>query len=189
MLLEMLTEQLGGNTVNDISKQLGVSQQQASGALASALPMLVGALAKNSASSDGASSLNRALEKDHDGSILDNLSGFLGNAAAGPGDGILKHVLGDRRSSVESALGKTSGLGSQQMGSLLTMLAPIVMGALGKTQREQGLDASGLSDLLAGERKRVAKDNSAMGMLSLLDADGDGSVIDDVAGLMGKFFK
>lgn len=189
MLLEMLTQQLGGDTVKDISKQLGVSQQQASGALASALPMLVGALAKNSASTEGASSLSRALEKDHDGSILDNLSGFLGNSASGPGDGILKHVLGNRRSSVESALARTSGLGSEQMGSLLTMLAPIVMGALGKAKRQEGLDSAGLSNLLAGERKRVAKDNSTMGMLSLLDADGDGSIMDDVAGLMGKFFK
>ncbi len=189
MLLDILTEQLGGDGLKAISRQLGLSQLDTGRALSATLPTLLGALAKNSSNQQGAEALTNALQRDHDGSIFDNLSGFLGNAASGPGDGILKHVLGDRRASVENSLSKNSGLGAEQIGQLLTMVAPLVMGALGKAQRQEGLDAAGVSNLLAGERKRVVRESSAMGFLSLLDSDGDGSVLDDVTGLLGKFLK
>jgi hypothetical protein len=63
--------------------------------------------------------LHRAPAQDHDGSILDNLTGFLGDAQAGPGKGILRHVLGDRRRQVETGLSKTTGLDAGSVGKLL----------------------------------------------------------------------
>ena len=50
-------------------------------------------MARNTSNQQGAESLHNALQKDHDGSILDNLGGFLNNAQSGPGAGILRHVL------------------------------------------------------------------------------------------------
>ena len=81
------------------------------------------------------------------------------------------------------------------MGKILAMVAPLVMGALGRTQRQQGLDASGLAAMLGREREAVRQTSpDQVGLLTqLLDADDDGSVIDDVAklgsGLLGGLFK
>ncbi len=64
------------------------------------------------------------------------------------------------------------------------------MGALGKTQQQQGLDANGLSEFLANQHLQAqASAPDVMGMLSsLLDSNKDGSVLDDVGRLAGKLF-
>jgi hypothetical protein len=61
------------------------------------------------------------------------------------------------------------------------MLAPVVMGALGQTKRQQKIDSGGLSGLLEQEVSRAGGGSQLGGLLSLLDTDKDGSVIDDVA--------
>jgi hypothetical protein len=195
-LFEMLTQQLGGNTLKQISRQLGSDEETTGAATGAALTTLLGALSRNASNEDGARSLHRALEKDHDGSVLDNLGSFLGKPESGPGDGILRHVLGSRRRRVENGLSKSTGLDAGSVGKLLTILAPVVMGALGKTQRQQGLDVGALSGLLGQQRTEIEraepKASGLMGML--LDTDGDGDVdLGDIAkhgaGLLGKFFK
>jgi hypothetical protein len=194
MLFELLTSTLGGGAVGEMSRQLGSDEQKTNRAVESAVPLLLGALTKNSSSSSGAESLLGALTKDHDGSVLDNVGGFLRQGGSSDGDGILGHLLGTRRPAVESAVSQSSGLDSASVARLLTMLAPIVMGALGKTQRSGNLDAGGIFDLLKGEMKTAqSKGGVDLGMLSMLDADGDGSVVDDIAklggGLLGSLFK
>ena len=195
-ILDMLSQQLGGDAVKQISRQLGAAERSTEKAISGALPMLVGALANNSRNADGANALAGALDRDHDGSILDDIGGFLGqgDAAAGAGAGILKHVLGGRQQTAANGLGKMSGLDGGSAGQLMAMLAPLVMGALGRQKRQANLDNTGLAGMLQGERERVQrKAPDAMGMLgSLIDADGDGDVKDDVArigmSMLGKLF-
>ena len=89
-------------------------------------------MAINTAKPSGAQALDSALAKDHDGSIFDNLGGFLDGAASGPGAGILGHVLGGSRPQVEQKIAETSGLSLDKVAPLLITVAPLVMGALGK---------------------------------------------------------
>ena len=192
-IMEALAGQLSGDAVGRISRELGVDENQASSAISGALPMLFGALAKNSESSEGLGALAGALDRDHDGSVLDDLAGFLGNsgAAESTGSAILGHVLGGRQANVQNSVSRTSGLNSQSTARLLSMLAPLVLGALGKQRRQGGLDNNGLAALLGGEQQRVVKQQPKMGLLgSLLDRDGDGDMMDDVAkagvGLLGS---
>jgi hypothetical protein len=193
-LIEMLTQQLGDQqNLGQLSRHLGTDETATQNALGAALPVLLGALARNSADRPGAESLDRALNK-HDGSVLDNLGGFLESPDVKDGDGILRHVLGDRRQTVETGVSKASGLDMSMVGKLLPLLAPIVMGALGRQKRESGLDSAGLSELLGSERRQIEQRSPAAGMLGrLLDQDGDGSVADDVAklgtGLLGSLFR
>lgn len=95
------------------------------------------------------------------------------------------HILGGKQNSVESGLSQVSGLDSQSITKLLSILAPIVMGMLGRAQRQQGLDAGGLSEMLTGERKRAQSRNPDVGGIlgNLLDTNNDGQVIDDVVKL------
>lgn len=189
-MLELLSSQLGAGGIDQIASQLGIGRGSAEKGIAAALPMLMGGLAKNTQSSGGAEALLGALQKDHDGSVLDDVSGFLGqgSGASDAGMGILKHVFGGRESAVESALGSSAGIGGGQMKQLLAMLAPLVMGMIGKQQRQGGLDAGALAGLLGGERKAAEKKApGAAGLIgSLLDADGDGDVTDDIAKLGGS---
>lgn len=64
------------------------------------------------------------------------------------------------------------------------------MGALGKTQQAQGLDATGLSNFLGNQNQQaLASSPDVMGILgNLLDSNKDGSVMDDVGRLAGKLF-
>jgi hypothetical protein len=189
-LLDMLQQRLGGDAVNQISKQLGTDPTTTQTAIAAALPMLVGALARNAQDPDKAGALANALGR-HDGSVLDDVAGYLGRANTGDGDGILGHVLGERKETVQTGLGQAAGLDPAKAATLLAMLAPLVMGALGKAQREKGLDTGGLAGMLGSEQQRATDAApGVMGMLtSLLDRDRDGSVMDDIGAMLGKLGK
>jgi hypothetical protein len=192
----MVARQLGGETLGKISRQLGTNEGTTGSAISAALPLLVNALARNASSDEGAHALSRALSRDHDGSILDGLGDFLNNPDGGPGEGILRHVLGGRRPTVEAGLSKSSGLDTASIGKLMGMLAPILMGALGKAQRQENMDSRSLSGFLNRERQEMeSAEPQSMGLLEkLLDADKDGDVdMGDLArhgfGLLGKFFR
>jgi hypothetical protein len=190
-LLDMLQQRLGGDAVNQISSRLGTDPANTRTAIAAALPMLVGALARNAQDPGKAGALASALGR-HDGSVLDDVAGYLGRGGdTGDGDGILGHVLGGRKETVQTGLGQAAGLDPTRAGTLLAMLAPLVMGALGKAQREKGLDTGGLAGMLGSEQQWAADAApGVMGMLtSLLDRDHDGSVMDDIGGLLGKLGK
>lgn len=191
-LMNVLMEQLGGSATRQIGKQLGLDEGLASKAIAGALPMLLGGLTRNAQQQGGADSLLGALDRDHDGSVLDDLAGYVSSGPGRHGDGILGHLFAGKRSTVESGLSQMSGIDSGKAGQLLAMLAPVVMGALGKQRQSQGLDASGLAAMLGGEQRRApSQAGQAMGMIGkLLDRDGDGDFTDDIAkmgaGLLGS---
>lgn len=181
-IFDLLGQHLGDDTVAEISRQAGTGIGATRNVVETAVPMLVSALARNASAGDAASILG-ALNRDHDGSLLDDLGSFLGGGNFSLGDGILGHVLGGKRDAVESTLGRSSGLDGAQVARILALLAPIVMAALGKLQRRRDLDAGGLSDLLEKEQTRATEAApDLMGSLgSLFDRDGDGSMLDDLA--------
>jgi hypothetical protein len=187
-LLDLLGSRLDGGAVQQISGRLGADRNATSTAIQAALPLLLGALAKNASNPDGARQLHDALARDHDGSRLDRLPDP--EADRPEGDAILRHVLGDRRGVAEQGIAKASGLDLAKVGPLLAMLAPVVLGALGKTRNERGLGPQDLSAMLGGERDAMsAASPGMMGALSqLLDRDRDGSVVDDLGGMLGGLF-
>ncbi len=195
-ILDALTSQLGGSALSQISRQIGADDDATGGAIAAALPMILGGLIKNSGGGGGgASALGAALDKDHDGSLLDDLGSFLGNRDQQEkhGGGILGHVFGGQDGHVAGAVAKSSGLNAGSAGQLMKILAPMVMAQLGRQRRQGNLDNSGLSDLLRGERKQIEA-RPEMSMFSkMLDRDGDGSALDDIAkagaGMLGSFLK
>lgn len=184
-LLDMMMSQLGGQSA-ELSRQLGADQDQTRTAMAAAVPLLMGALTRNASEPDGAASLLSALSRDHDGSILDNLGGALAAPDTAAGDGILGHVLGSRRTAVEAGVSQSSGMEPKAVSRMLTMLAPVIMGAVGRTQRQQNLDAGGLAAMLGSERDQALAAAPDLGMLgNLLDSDNDGQIVDDL-GKLGK---
>ncbi len=204
-LLDLLQGQLPDEMVDQLSAQVGgADKQQTAVAASGIMATLVSALARNASNEEGAASLANALDRDHDGSVLNkvgNLAGLFGGQVpvqdnrALNGAGILQHILGERQNGAVDMISQMSGLNSNQTGNMMQMLAPVVMGLLGKTKREQGLDAGGLVNLLSGAAtSRQAQSNPAMNMVTqLLDRDGDGSAMDDIArigmNVLGNLFK
>jgi len=193
-LLDMLKNQMAGDATNQVSQQLGIGKAETEKAVGAALPTLMAALAGNAMKKEGASALSNALDRDHDGSILDDVAGFLGRGDNKPGDGILKHVLGAKRGAVEAEVARETNLSPSAVSSLLPMLAPLIMGALGREKRKGGLDVGGLAGLLSKEGQEARKAApSGLSMLgAFLDQDGDGIGADDIAnagkGILGKLF-
>lgn len=193
-LMNLLQGSLSEGMIDQLSQQIGGADKEKTAAAASGIVnTLMGALAKNAESTEGAQALNHALERDHDGSILNDVMGMLSGQQAQAqdnrmlnGSGILNHVLGNKQGGAVQMISKLSGLDSDKTGSLMTMLAPLVMGALGKTKKEQGLDMAGIASLLSGtvSAERANTSNPAIDMaMKFLDSDGDGSVADDVASI------
>lgn len=190
-ITELLTQQLLGGELSQISQQLGADKNTTSQALSAAVPLLLSALANNASQPEGAKDLHKALAKDHDGTILNNMDSFLSNPQAANGAGILGHVLGDRRDTVQNGLAQGTGLDASSVGQLLEIAAPLVMGVLGQQQRQQNLDANGLSTLLDQQQQEAQVTNpDLMSMVSnLLDMNNDGNALDDVFRLVGQFFR
>jgi hypothetical protein len=149
-ILDAVRQQLGPDTIQQLSSTLGADPATTSNAVSLALPTILGALSRNASQPEGAAALDNALNA-HDGSILDNLGGLLGGGGGGMGGiggAILGHVFGGKRDTVEQGVGRASGLDGAQVAQLMAMLAPIVMGVLGRMKKQKGIDANALPNVL-----------------------------------------
>ena len=184
-LLDMLGQQLQGNTLTQISQQLGTDEGTTAKAVALALPMLVGGLARNAATDQGAAALDQALTRDHDGSLLDAPTRAVADPVAFGGGGILGHIFGQRQAPVEQGVAKATGLDAQKAGKLLMMLAPIVMAALARARSSQGATNASAGSVLQREQSSLERQvpGGLGGLASILDRDGDGQIADDIANL------
>ncbi len=197
-LEDLLGQQQGTQAVDQISQQVGAQPSLVNSAIQMALPMILNQMANNASSPQGAESLNNALERDHaGGGILDNLGG-LGSLIFGGGQqqsvpkqadagGILGHIFGGNQSQVTQQVSQQSGLGIGQVAQILMFLAPIVMGYLGKQKQENNLDAGGLQSMLGQQQQQIQQAPQGSFIERMLDQDGDGSAMDDIASMAFKY--
>lgn len=190
-ITQIITQQLGGTAARTIAQRFGISESTANTAVQIGVPLILAALARNASQPQEAENLHQAVANDHDGRIFDNVMGYLQNPQTANGAGILGHVFGNQRPAIENNLAQATGMDQSSAGGVLETLAPIVMGSLGKAQQQNGLDASGLSNLLNNQQQE-AQTNApgAMSMLnSILDQNKDGSSMDDIQRMAASFFK
>jgi len=203
-LRDLFQGQISNVLVDQISNQFGIQdRQKAETAVEGGFTTLLNAISKNvSQNPSGAQGLAGALERDHDGTILDDISGFLSGTRQAPntsmlnGAGILKHLLGGQQNQVVEMLGQATGLNKSQSGQMLMSLAPVVMGMLGKQKKEKNLDQNSLAELVTRGTESFNKQSPTNTSLitKMLDQDGDGSAMDDILNmgakaLFGSIFK
>jgi len=191
-LLDLLNSDTAKQLISSTSKETGASEEKTSSVLSMAIPLLLGAMNNNAKSEQGASNLMSALSNKHDGSILDNLGSLLGGESVDQdvkkdGEGILGHVLGGKQAMIQQTIAQKVGVDSSTVAQILKIAAPVVLGFLGKKKQENNVnEAGGLSGILSGLLGGQSGDEQSW-VTSLLDNNGDGSVIDDVSGMiMGK---
>lgn len=191
-ILDLLGSNLGKSIISGVSGSAGTDESKTSAALTMALPVLMTAMKRNAATPKGAEGLMGALNGKHDGSILDNLGGLFGGGVDDnvkqEGDKILSHVLGDKQSGVEKIISEKSGLDAASIANILKISAPILMGVVGRQSKQNNMNSSGdLSGMLGnfiGGNDMKEEQNF---LEKILDAGGDGSVVDDVASMvLGK---
>ncbi|MCL6273484.1 DUF937 domain-containing protein [Muricauda sp. 2012CJ35-5] len=189
-LLDLLNSPMGKQLISGVAGQTGQSEGKTADVLSMAMPLLMGAMKRNASTQSGAEGLMNALSSKHDGSILDDLGGLFGGgvdqSVMDDGAGILGHILGAKQPQVENALSSKSGIDAGSIAQILKIAAPILLGFLGKQSRQQSVGSpdalGGLLGGLMGGGSSATKQQSLIE--TFLDSDGDGSVIDDLAGMV-----
>jgi hypothetical protein len=179
-LAATLNDLLTGRT-SEISQRIGADDAATSSAIQVAVPSLLAALGQEAERGGG---LQDAVRQDHDGSIIDQLGAYLNGTAqlsprATDGSGILGHVLGDRQEPLARGISQRSGLDVGSVMQLLTLLAPVVMGMLGKKQQEDPATQAGnggLGDLLNRERADAQSQGGLGDLLGAVLGGGSGGL-------------
>ena len=191
-ILDLITNQLNNpDVLNQLGTKVGANPDQVQKLAQLGLPTMLEALNRNASHPEGAQSLARALDK-HQIDNLDDISGFLNNVDTNDGSKILGHMFADKGGRVQNNLSQQTGLDGSQISNLLSQFAPLLLGMLSSQKKQQGLDAGGVADMTSQLTGMLGQSGGGnlMGLASkFLDADNDGSIIDDVGGLLGKLFR
>ena len=194
-LMELLQGQVGQTLLEGMSSRTGQDPSTTQSALQAAIPMLMGALKKNASDPEKASGLMDALMNRHNGGLLDQITDIFGGGSVNEdvvedGDKILGHVLGEKKEVVAAALSKQANVDTSSAMEILKMAAPVVMNMIGKkATQHQVSDHSGLAGIIGdmlGSHDEAAQHGSFIERL--LDADNDGSIVDDLFNMGRKFF-
>jgi len=189
-IMDILNSEMGRSIVSGVADQTMQPKNKTQDVLMMAMPVLMAAMKRNASSPEGAKGLLNAINSKHDGSILSNLESlFNGGVDANvmqDGSKILDHVLGSKQRNVENAISLKSGVDAGTVAQILKVAAPILMGMLGNQTKQQNINSPGglegmLGGLLQGNSPQGRGDQSFLE--SILDADGDGSIMDDIAGM------
>jgi hypothetical protein len=146
-LIDLLTGNAGNQVASEAENKFGISKNQVIALLAVAAPLVISYLKNKSQDANEAEALNSALDRDHDGSILNDPSQVTSRQAEG--SSILDHIFGGQKSTVENQLSQNTGISMDKIGPILSMLAPIIMGYIGQQKQSSGVTSGGgLGDLL-----------------------------------------
>lgn len=161
-IISLLQSVLNDNLLGKISGLLGENKSGVTSAVGSALPSILLGLMQKGSEPNGAASLIKMLQEGkHDGGILDNLGNVLGGGTASndfisSGKNLFGSLFGDKAGGITDLIASASGISKNASSSLLGMLAPIVMGFLGKTLKAKGgLNLTGLTNLLLGQKEFI----------------------------------
>jgi hypothetical protein len=174
-LFNMVQGALGQGGIQQIASKLGVSPEIAQQGIEKALPMMTGGAQRQAANPEFFQQIEA-----NDGGILDNVQGHFDQHDDNQGNDLLGNLFGGQQGQAAQALAGQSNLNPGQAQNLMGMLGPLLMGAMGKQQTAQGLNADGLQSMLGGM-------GNLGGMLGFLDKDKDGNVMEEVGDMLGGF--
>src|SRR5215813_1031650 len=158
-LVSLITQFLTPDMIGRIASALGVDRNNTQTAIGAAVPGLLAGLTGVAAQPGGAQKLVEAVRQQTGalGSFANMIGASGQSSLIEKGSQILSSLLGGRdQTALAGAVGKYAGLGQSASGSLLGMLAPIVMGSIGQQQGTRSLDAGGIASLLSSQKDNIA---------------------------------
>jgi hypothetical protein len=189
-LVELVKNQLAGGVLAKLPELLGTSQTTANTAVNAAVPTLLAALGSTASSRDGARNIQSTLDS-FDTRVLDNIPQSLsggGTSLLNIGTSLLSSLFGSGIvSSLSSILSRFAGIDSGKSSSLLSLLAPIVMGIL--KNRTQGMGADGLARLLEEQKPNIANAMPSGLRGALQGVQGMGGIADWARSTIGSAYQ
>lgn len=158
----------GPEVTRHMSSNFNVDQGTVQKLLPQLAPLILSGLKRQKDTMGGDQRVDHILNKYGDASVLDNIKDLISSKAqAADVDPNLGGLLGASGGlQAAQTLGKSLGIDASTIMKMIPALSPLLLGAL---SRKRDTGGSGIS-----------------GIGAMLDADGDGSIIDDVAGFLLK---
>jgi hypothetical protein len=178
-LMDILLNSGNGDLVKQVSKNAGLDEQSANDLLKTLGSAMLGSVkGRVESQKHDSSDLDELLRDSKYANMIDSPSKHYNDPnMVDYGNDLLRHITGNKENSREIAnqVSQKTGVSASIIKSLLPMLAPLIIGALGKGMMSGG--------------SQISQETSDSGSLlgSLLDFDHDGSVLDDVAGMAMKY--
>lgn len=174
-----------------VSKKINISEDKSRDVVNMAIPLLVAGLAKNAKNLQEATNISEAISKDHDGSILNDIpSALFSDGRQQEGEKIIEHILGKKTDSASKVIGAQVQVGPEKVTQILSLVAPVVMGAIGNKRKNEVFDSSTLTDFL----QKIVKNNVSNSgqqdnlLMKILDQDRNGSVLDNIVNFGLRLF-
>jgi hypothetical protein len=181
-ILDAMLEAQGGGTTQRLGQQFGLEDSQVSSALSALVPALAAGLQRNMASPQGLDGLVSALGSGQHQRYVDDAATLGQPDTIADGNGILSHIFGSKDVSrqVASRAAAQTGIGEGVLKRMLPVVAAMMMGTMSKQAAPQ----------IGAQAAASSSGDSLLGMLTpMLDANRDGSMMDDVIGILGRFTK
>jgi hypothetical protein len=178
-LLETILNSQNGELVRQLAGSLNLDEDKARAAVGALVPALGSGISRNASSPQGLQDLIGALSRGDHGRYLEQPETLAQPAAVDEGNGILGHIFGSKDVSrqVAARAAERTGVDSSVLKQMLPLLATAAMGALSSSGAAGGAQSqdpgAGLGGMLG----------------QMLDADKDGSVVDDLIGMAGRFLR
>jgi len=183
-ILDMMLNSQNGGQIQQLARNFGIGEDQVQAAIAQMVPALSQGVKKNIANEDGLAGLTKALESGNHQRYIDQADSLSDDQTISDGNNILGHILGSKDVSraVADRASANTGLESGMLKKMLPLVASMMMGSMSKQASS--------SNMLGGLSSSGSSSNDMLGMLgNMLDADKDGSVVDDLLGMAGKLFR
>jgi hypothetical protein len=185
-ILDAILNAQSGAAVRQLGSQVGLPADQTTAALAALVPALAAGMQRNLQADGGLASLTAALASGGHGQYVDNPASLGDQAAVADGNGILGHILGGKDASREVAgrAAAQTGISPDVLKRLLPLAAALMMGTFARQSNQASTMTAGVGGAGSGMGGGIA----AM-LTPLLDRDRDGSIVDDVTSMIGRFMK
>jgi len=174
-LVSLVMQFLTPDTIGRIAAALGLDRNKVGSAITGAVPALLAAFNNTATQPGGAQKLADAARQQ--AGTLGNFANMLATGGQSSvlekGSQMLSSLVGSQnQNALSDAIGRFTGLGQSASGSLLGILAPIVMGTIAQHQGPaHGLNANSIANLFASQKDNIANALPS-GLSSLLSGTG-----------------
>jgi hypothetical protein len=187
-LQQLITQQLKDSVLDKVSKVSGADYDTASSIAQQMVPVFLENLKSNAKDSVEAGKIEQAIDQDHSGSTLEDVVGSIGNdSSVLDGSKILGHVFGDKLGKVQGEISQKTGAQSDVTSTVMSVLAPVILGNIGKVKSEQGMDITTVLDYFNSGKSSKKKSGINSVLTDLVDQNNDGNVVDDIVRFGSKF--
>lgn len=176
-LIDMVRERFTGNVMQQMGSAMGEDPSTLTKALPGVIATVGGSVAERGSTEAGAQRLMSQLnEGGYTGPNAGNEE-ILSADTEERGQGMLNGLFGDKLGTITSALGRSGGFSnSKSAGGMMALVAPMIMGVIGKHVRDNRLGAAGLGQLLGGQKSLLSSALPA-GLGSLLGMGGAAAAV------------